>query len=179
MKAFIMDNESVWLQLKQSFSKWMVQNGKIKLCSRYKKEENRLIVQSKKSFLFFPFRFLHNRKSNSGIESEQLYRSLLLNATMPVWITDRKTLKILEVNEAAVKYYGISSERFLGKTAFDIMDSIDVPTLDASGQHAAGNHLTIRAGYINREGENVLIDLIINNVYYKEREVYLICHSVV
>ena len=102
-----------------------------------------------------------------------------MNATMPVWITDRKTLKILEVNEAAVKYYGIERESFLGKTAFDILDSIDVALQVTSGQEAAGNHLVIRAGYINGQGNNVLIDLVINNVYYKEREVYLICHSVV
>ncbi|HWJ28701.1 MAG TPA: PAS domain-containing protein, partial [Flavisolibacter sp.] len=143
----------------------------------YKRQENKTIKQAKKQFSLFSFWFL-NRRKNDGIESEQLYHSLFLNTTMPVWITDRKNLKILEVNQAAIQFYGYDRESFLSKTAFDILDRIDVSALGPAHKHTMGNHLVIRAGYKNRDDINVWIDLMINNVVYKEREVYLICHAV-
>lgn len=177
MKVFTINNEAINYQLKQSLNNIFSPTCRIKLCSRYKKQENRLLMKSKNRYRLFPF--FSARHKQTGIESEQLYHTLFMNATMPLWITDRKSLKILEVNQAAADFYGYERENLLGKTAFDIMDHIDVALLDGSSKQAANNHLVIRAGYISRAVSYVWIDLIINNVYFKEREVYLICHVLI
>lgn len=54
------------------------------------------------------------------IESELKYRLLFANNPQPMWIYDPKTLKFLEVNKAAVKYYGYSRDEFLSMTLKDI-----------------------------------------------------------
>ena len=66
-------------------------------------------------------------------------------AMVPMWIFDRKTLAILEVNEAATELYGYSRSEFLRMTILDIRPLEDIPkllqtALRAPG-HDAGNHM--------------------------------------
>lgn len=44
-----------------------------------------------------------------------------------MWIFDRTTLRILEVNEAATELYGYSREEFLRMTILDIRPLDDIP----------------------------------------------------
>src|SRR5690606_14358058 len=59
-------------------------------------------------------------------ESEEQYRYLFMKSPMPKWIYELGSLKILEVNEAAIKKYGYSREQFLSMTIKDIRPSEDV-----------------------------------------------------
>ncbi len=52
--------------------------------------------------------------------SEEHYRELFENNPQPMWVSDRKTLSFLAVNEAAVKHYGYSREEFLSMTIQEI-----------------------------------------------------------
>ncbi len=52
--------------------------------------------------------------------SEAKYRFMFDNNPQPMWIFDIETLDFLEVNEAAVKHYGYSSEEFLSMKLSDI-----------------------------------------------------------
>jgi PAS domain S-box-containing protein len=52
--------------------------------------------------------------------SEERYKELFENNPQPMWVSDRKTLSFLAVNEAAVKHYGYSREEFLSMTIQDI-----------------------------------------------------------
>ncbi|HLI62932.1 MAG TPA: PAS domain S-box protein [Terriglobales bacterium] len=47
----------------------------------------------------------------------------------PMWVYDRKTLRLLKVNDAAVKAYGYSREELLGMTILDIRPEEDKPAL--------------------------------------------------
>lgn len=49
-------------------------------------------------------------------DSEARYRQLFENNPVPIWLYDPSSLRILSVNEAAVKQYGYSREEFLGLT---------------------------------------------------------------
>ena len=62
-------------------------------------------------------------------ESEQRYRVLFETNPMPSWVFDRETLRILAVNDEAVRRYGYSREEFLGFTIADVHQSVDVPSL--------------------------------------------------
>ncbi len=62
-------------------------------------------------------------------QSETQYRLLFDSNPVPMWVFDRKTLKFLTVNEAAVRHYGFSGREFLAMTIADIRPEEDIPDL--------------------------------------------------
>jgi PAS domain S-box-containing protein len=50
-----------------------------------------------------------------------------LASSIPMWIFDRNTLEILEVNDAATETYGYSRTEFLKMTILDIRPLEDIP----------------------------------------------------
>ncbi len=66
------------------------------------------------------------------IESEKSYMLLFNNAPLPQFIYDIQTLKILKVNDAAVRHYGYTSDEFLKMQATDIRPKEEV---DEFGQY--------------------------------------------
>jgi two-component system sensor histidine kinase UhpB len=54
------------------------------------------------------------------LKSEEKYRQIFYRNPFPMWITDKETLQILEVNEAAIKKYEYTREEFLELTLDDI-----------------------------------------------------------
>ena len=46
-------------------------------------------------------------------ETGQNYKDLFYMSPQPMWIFEAGTLKFLEVNDAAIKFYGYSREEFL------------------------------------------------------------------
>ena len=64
-------------------------------------------------------------------KSEEQYRVLFDRNPQPMWVYDLKTLAFLAVNDAAVRHYGYSRERFLTMTVDEIHPPEDVPALIA------------------------------------------------
>lgn len=62
-------------------------------------------------------------------KSEEQYRLLFDTNPVPMWAFDRKTLRFLAINKAAVRQYGFSREEFLAMTIADIRPEEDVPDL--------------------------------------------------
>lgn len=62
-------------------------------------------------------------------ESEEKYRYIFLHNPQPMWIYDLETLAFLEVNEAAIQYYGYSRDEFIHMTLKDIRPAEDIPIL--------------------------------------------------
>lgn len=80
-----------------------------------------------------------------GHTEEARYRPLFQSNTNPMWVFDLDTLRILDVNDAAVKQYGYSRAEFLSKTARDLRPPEEVPrllekiaALDDDGIYKAG-----------------------------------------
>ena len=61
--------------------------------------------------------------------SELRYRLLFKANPHPMWLYDTNTLQFLEVNDAAVHYYGYSREEFLSMSIKDIRPEKDVQAL--------------------------------------------------
>jgi PAS domain S-box-containing protein len=61
--------------------------------------------------------------------SEQRYRKLFESNPQPMWVFDSKTLRILEVNEAAVHHYGYTRDEFLAMTIKELRPAEDVELL--------------------------------------------------
>jgi PAS domain S-box-containing protein len=53
-------------------------------------------------------------------ESEEQYRLLFENNPLPMWISERKSLRFVNINHAAIKHYGYSREEFLKMSLLDI-----------------------------------------------------------
>lgn len=66
---------------------------------------------------------------NALLESEEKYRFLFVSNPQPMWIFDEHTLRILEVNEAAIAHYGYSQEEFRSMTLKNIRPEDDVDRL--------------------------------------------------
>jgi PAS domain S-box-containing protein len=60
-------------------------------------------------------------------QSEERHRKLFDNNPHPTWVYDRKTLRFLAVNAAAIHKYGYSSDEFLAMTIKDIRPPEDIP----------------------------------------------------
>jgi len=62
-------------------------------------------------------------------DSEASFRLLFANNPNPMWVYDLDTLAFLEVNEAAISYYGYSRAEFLQMRIADIRPAEDIPLL--------------------------------------------------
>ena len=63
----------------------------------------------------------------------------LLSPIVPMWIFDRTTLQILEVNEAATEAYGYSRSEFLRMTILDFRPPEDIPRILQIALRAPGS----------------------------------------
>ena len=61
--------------------------------------------------------------------SEETYRVLFQMNPNPVWVCDAETLRILAMNEGALRGYGYTRQEYLGLTLADLHVSDDVPRL--------------------------------------------------
>jgi len=64
--------------------------------------------------------------------SERRYRELFLSHPLPMLVFDNASLRIVAVNDAAVRKYGWTQEEFLTLTILDIRPPEDVPRLEAA-----------------------------------------------
>lgn len=62
--------------------------------------------------------------------SEEKYKLIFYNHSLPSWIYDIETFKFLEINEAAIKLYGFSREEFLKMSLDDILPGKEVERLN-------------------------------------------------
>lgn len=62
-------------------------------------------------------------------DSEHRHRMMFETNPQPMWVYETQSLRVLEVNEAAVRHYGFSREEFLGLTLREIRPEEDVPAL--------------------------------------------------
>lgn len=62
-------------------------------------------------------------------DSRQRYRLLFQSNPHPMWVFDQETLSFLDVNAAAIQFYGYAREEFLAMTIADIRPPEDLPRL--------------------------------------------------
>jgi len=62
-------------------------------------------------------------------QSEEQYRLLFEGNPVAMYVHDRRTLRILAVNKAAIEQYGYTGQEFLAKTILEIRPEEDIPHL--------------------------------------------------
>ncbi len=91
-------------------------------------------------------------------ESEAQYRLLFDSNPMPMWVFDRKSLRFLAVNEAAVRKYGYSRHEFFNMTILDVRPVEDVVPLLQTFKHPVAG-LREPEHWKHRKKDGTMIDV--------------------
>ena len=101
-------------------------------------------------------------------ESEENYKVLFEKSPLPLWIYDLETLKILEVNNAAISLYGYSREEFLSMTLLQLRPERDIEKFLANIRNI-GDALR-ESGvwtHIKKNKEEIQVLIFSRNIFYK------------
>ena len=106
----------------------------------------------------------------SLIESEKRYSDLFQLSPLPNWVYDMKTLRFLEVNQAAIDNYGYTREEFLSMTIKDVRPPEDIPLLEKTliknkDLQSPAHHQIFR--HQKKNGEKIQVEIQSNNIQYK------------
>jgi two-component system cell cycle sensor histidine kinase/response regulator CckA len=85
--------------------------------------------------------------------SEERYRAMFDHNPWPMWLFEPGTVRIVEVNESAVRQYGYSREEFLRMSLYDIRPESERPRLDALRSAATAERATYLVKHQRKNGE--------------------------
>lgn len=100
------------------------------------------------------------RSSEALRRSEDNYYRLFANNPHPMWVFDAETLRILDVNDTAVSFYGYSRDEFLSMSLTDLRPPEEVPKLLAHLARPAPG--TLQGIWKHRKKDGTLVDVEIN-----------------
>lgn len=106
------------------------------------------------------------RIENQLIESEQKYKSLFDFSPLPMWVLDRKKLKFLDVNSAAIEMYGYSREEFLTMTVRDLWANKVEPEIEELIVNRNDNFFNVKATHIKKNGDRIFLDVQSNPIIF-------------
>jgi len=102
--------------------------------------------------------------------SRQFYHFLFDNNPFPTWVYDVDSLEFLEVNPAAIEFYGYTKEEFLSMTVKDIRMNEEISSAEdmskASDQHIWKHR--------KKNGEQVYVEVRANHFDYNDRKALLV-----
>ncbi|HET8758873.1 MAG TPA: ATP-binding protein [Solirubrobacteraceae bacterium] len=116
------------------------------------------------------------RLVRSLARSEERYRMLFEASPLPMWVYDAQTLRLLAVNEAAVRHYGYTRQEFLAMTIKDIRPPEDVESVLASIQAGGGPGSPMPGTWRHRKKDGTIIDVEITagRVTFEDRPAALV-----
>jgi PAS domain S-box-containing protein len=134
-------------------------------------------VRSKKKIFKPDHRTSLIKTSSKGLNhSAQFYRFLFHNNPLPAWIYDVESLKFLEVNPAAVDFYGYSKEEFASMTFKDIRVNEEISPLaeraEATGKNKANDEHVWK--HRKKNGEEVYVEVRANHFIYNRKKALLV-----
>ena len=114
-------------------------------------------------------------------ESIAGYSILFDNNANPMWIYDVASLRILKINDAAVKTYGYTADEFLTMTIRDLRPAADLEKFDnflgekglASGK-LSGFHNSGLWKHLTKTGELIYAEINSDNICYKNQDCRII-----
>jgi diguanylate cyclase (GGDEF)-like protein/PAS domain S-box-containing protein len=98
------------------------------------------------------------------------YRLLFAAHPHPMWVHDPETLRILQVNDAAVAHYGYSREEFVNMTLKDLRPTEDVGAILRENSTANSTKLTGPWRHRRKDGSYIQVDLASNVIDFQGRK---------
>lgn len=92
-------------------------------------------------------------------DSEKRYRMLFDNHPYPMWVVENKTLRFLEVNQAAIDHYGYSKEEFLSMTAEQLRSPEDIAQLLKDFEDQSRSYMQRVARHRKKNGELINVEI--------------------
>jgi PAS domain S-box-containing protein len=108
-------------------------------------------------------------------ETETSFRYLFEKNPNPMWVFDRETLAILEVNDAAAAHYGYSKEEFRRMRITDLRPADDVPKLKSylqnrpPGLKGAGEWR-----HVTKDGRTIDVEIVSYTLEFRQRGAVLV-----
>jgi diguanylate cyclase (GGDEF)-like protein/PAS domain S-box-containing protein len=100
----------------------------------------------------------------------QHYRLLFAANPHPMWLHDPETLRILEVNDAAVAHYGYSREEFVCMTLPDLRPTEDVETILRETSASDSTKLTGPWRHRRKDGSYIQVDMASHLIDFQGRK---------
>ena len=98
------------------------------------------------------------------------YRLLFAANPHPMWVHDPETLRILEVNDAAVTHYGYSREEFVSMTLPDLRPTEDVGAILRENSATNSTKLTGPWRHRCKDGSYILVDMASHFIDFQGRK---------
>lgn len=102
--------------------------------------------------------------------NEAKYRYMFQNNPQPMWIYDLETFGFLEVNDAAAKHYGFSTEEFLSMNLKDVLPSFEIEKLMKNKENIDSN--IVLAGewtHKKKNGELISVETVSYFIVFNQR----------
>jgi PAS domain S-box-containing protein len=99
-------------------------------------------------------------------ESEKKYKSLFELSPMPMWVVDRKDLRFLSVNAAAVNMYGFSREEFLNMKIRDLWTNKEEPAIEELLNNKNDDYFNLKVSHTTKTGEEIFLDVQSNPILF-------------
>lgn len=107
-------------------------------------------------------------------KSEEKYRSLFNNNPNPIFIIDRQTLEILDVNHRVEEDYGYKKHELLGQPFLDIGDPTDETIKEGlEGLYGTGSILFTKKKHYRKNKSSFFVNVKVVNATYSHRDVMI------
>ncbi|MEO8795984.1 MAG: PAS domain S-box protein [Daejeonella sp.] len=130
---------------------------------------------------------MHSVQSVSDAEyhvqlSGECFKKQMNNSAEPRWIFELDSLKILEVNEAAISHYGYNRDEFLSMTINDIRPQDEIPAVWDTIKNNNGEMGIIHFGvsnHLKKDQSLIKVEIISYRCFYQNKECsMIICRDV-
>jgi len=108
-------------------------------------------------------------------ENDSMYGYLYENNPLPIWICDTESLAFIEVNTAAILYYGYSRQEFLNMTLKDLGSEVDIgvsPEYFAGKQNSFTRSVPIKS--MKKNGESIYVEIISREIDFNNGKAKLV-----
>ena len=108
-------------------------------------------------------------------QTEKSYEAYFSDENIAKWIYETETLRILQVNEAAINRYGYSREEFLKLSVFDLRDREEKKHINqlVRGLAQESKSVTFETVHRKRGGEPLAVEVTVTNILYKGKKARL------
>ena len=109
------------------------------------------------------------------IESEKKYYNLFMNNPLCMWVVDRLTLKIIDVNDAAIQYYGYRKEEFLSMTKTDLRPEAEKSAYERLMHSGKMSSFDKRIGrHVLKNGRVIDVEIMSHDIVYEGKMARLV-----
>jgi diguanylate cyclase (GGDEF)-like protein/PAS domain S-box-containing protein len=98
------------------------------------------------------------------------YRLLFAAHPHPMWVHDPETLRILEVNDAAVDHYGYSRAEFLSMSLPDLQPTEDLAAVHREHSAMGSSKLAGPWRHLRKDGSYILVDMASHSIDFQGRK---------